>query len=114
MAIVDIRQRTGYLFLAVVVGHVVLISTQVTTKRGIPLLEAAVFGVFSEIQRGANAVTSGIRTRYQDYFALTQVRAEDRQLKEQLGQMRVELQQERGLAEQSKSLQQLLDLKTGT
>src|ERR1041384_4381235 len=73
MAVVDIRRRTGYLFLAVIVGHVILISTQVTTKRGVPMLEEAVFGVFSEVQRGANAVTSGVHTWWQDYFALQQV-----------------------------------------
>ena len=54
MAVIDIRRRTGYLFLAVVVGHVILISTQVTTKRGVPMLEDAVFGIFSEVQRVAN------------------------------------------------------------
>ena len=112
MALVDIRQRTGYLFLAVVVGHVVLISTQVTTKRGVPLIEAGVFEVFSEVQRASNAVTTGIRTRWDDYVALTKVKSENEQLKQQLGQMRVELQQQRGLAQQSQSLQQLLGLKT--
>ena len=112
MALVDIRQRTGYLFLAVVVGHVVLISTQVTTKRGVPLIEAGVFEVFSEVQRASNAVTTGIRTRWDDYVALTQVRTENERLKQQLGQMRVELQEQRGLAKQSQSLQQLLGLKT--
>ena len=70
MAVVDIRRRTGYLFLGVIVGHVILISTQVTTKRGVPMLEAAVFGIFSEVQRGANTVTGGVRTWWQDYFAL--------------------------------------------
>jgi hypothetical protein len=79
MAVVDIRRRTGYLFLAVIVGHVILISTQVTTKRGVPMLEEAVFGVFSEVQRGANAVTSGVHTWWQDYFALQQVQSENEQ-----------------------------------
>ena len=51
MATVDIRQRTAYLFLAVVVGHVILISAQVNTARGIPVLEAVVFGGFAEVQR---------------------------------------------------------------
>jgi len=112
--VLDIRRRTGYLFLAVIVGHVILISTQVTTKRGIPMLEAAVFGIFSEVQRGANTVTSGVQTRWQNYFALQQVREENEQLKQQLGDLQVRLQQERGLAEQSQSLQKLLDLKTNT
>ena len=114
MFVVDIRRRTGYLFLAVIVGHVILISTQVTTKKGVPMLEAAVFGVFSEVQRGANTVTSGVQTRWQNYFALQQVREENERLKQQLGDLQVRLQEERGLAEQSQSLQKLLDLKTNT
>ena len=114
MAIVDIRLRTGYLFLAVIVGHVILISTQVTTRKGVPMLEAAVFGIFSEVQRGANTVTTGVRTRWQNYFALQQVREDNERLTQQLGDLQVRLQQERGLAEQSQALQKLLDLKTNT
>jgi rod shape-determining protein MreC len=114
MAVVDIRRRTGYLFLAVIVGHVILISTQVTTKRGVPMLEEAVFGVFSEVQRGANAVTSGVHTWWQDYFALQQVQSENEQLKKDIGELRVRLQQERALAQQTQSLQKLLDLKGST
>jgi len=112
MAIVDIRRRTGYLFLTVVVGHVVLISTQVTTKRGVPMLQEVVFGVFSEVQRGANSVTEGVRNSWQDYFALQQVRVENQQLKQEMSQLRVRLQEERSLAQQSQTLQHLLDLKT--
>ena len=114
MAVIDIRRRTGYFFLAVIVGHVILISAQVTTKRGVPMLEAAVFGVFSEVQRAANSVTMGVRGTWQDYFALQQVRTENEQLKQQVADLRVRLQEERNLAEQSQSLQKLLDLKTST
>ena len=112
MALVDIRQRTGYLFLAVIVGHVILISTQVTTKRGVPMLEAVVFGVFSQVQRASNSVTEDVRHWWQDYFALQQVRAENTQLKQELAEVRVRLQEERGLAQQSQTLQTLLNLKT--
>jgi rod shape-determining protein MreC len=114
MAVVDIRRRTGYLFLAVIVGHVILISTQVTTKRGVPILQEAVFGIFSEVQRAANTVTSGVRTSWQNYFALQQVREENERLKQEVSALQVRLQQERSLAQQSQSLQKLLDLKTNT
>lgn len=114
MAVVDIRRRTGYLFLAVIVGHVVLISTQVTTKRGVPMLEDVVFGVFSQVQRAANALTMSVRTSWQDYFALQQVRVENEGLKRQLGEMQIRLQEERSLAQQSQMLQKLLTLKTST
>ena len=33
------RPRTGLLFLAVVVGHVILISAQVQSRSGVPVLE---------------------------------------------------------------------------
>jgi rod shape-determining protein MreC len=114
MALVDIRQRTGYLFLTLIVGHVILISTQVTTKRGVPLLDSVVFGAFSEVQRASNAMADDVRVWWQDYFALQQVRADNTQLKQELAQLRVQLQQERGVAEQSRTLQNLLNLKTST
>lgn len=112
MALVDIRQRTGYLFLTLIVGHVILISTQVTTKRGVPLFEAVVFGAFSEVQRASNSVADDVRLWWEDYFALQQVRADNTAMKQELAQLRVRLQQERGVAEQSRTLQNLLNLKT--
>src|SRR5919197_990205 len=39
MAVLDIRQRAGYLFLAVIFGHIVLISAQVNSRSGVPVLE---------------------------------------------------------------------------
>ena len=49
MVLLDFRQRTGWLFVAVLIGHIILISAQVTTRRGVPLLEEATFGVFAEL-----------------------------------------------------------------
>ena len=40
MAIADIRTRTGYLFLGVVLGHILLISAQVNSRTGVPVLDA--------------------------------------------------------------------------
>ena len=79
MALLDIRQRTGYLFIAVTVGHIILISAQVNTQRGVPVLEAVTFGLFAEVQRGASSLISGVRTSWSDYFALQQVRQENEQ-----------------------------------
>jgi rod shape-determining protein MreC len=114
MAVIDIRRRTGFLFLAVVVGHVILISTQVTTRRGVPMLQEVIFGGFSEVQRGANAVATGLRTSWQNYFALQQVQEENERLKQQISTLQIRLQQERSLAQQSQSLQKLLELKTSS
>ena len=54
------RQRTGYLFLALILGHVILISAQVTTSSGTRVLEAVTFGLFSEIQRTATTIVGGV------------------------------------------------------
>ena len=60
MTLLDIRQRTGYLFMADTIGHIILISANVQTARGIPVLQAVTFGVFAEVQRGASSVIGGV------------------------------------------------------
>ena len=113
MSTLDIRQRTGWLFMAVTVGHIILISAQVNTRRGVPMLEAATFGVFAELQRATTSVVGGVQDSWENYFALQQVRGENERLKQELAQLRVQMQQERALAQQSRSLQELLDLRSG-
>jgi rod shape-determining protein MreC len=112
--LLDIRQRTGWLFMAVVVGHILLISTQVATRRGVPVVEALTFGVFAEVQRTTTSGIGSVRDVWQNYFALQQTRQENQQLRTEVAQLRVGLQQERALAEQSRMLQKLLDMKMET
>ncbi len=114
MALLDIRQRTGYLFTAVTVAHIILISAQVNTRRGVPVLEAVTFGVFAEVQRGASLVIASVRTSWADYFALQDVRQENDRLLQELAQLKVTVQQERALAQQSRMLQELLTLRSQT
>jgi len=114
MALLDIRERTGYLFIAVIVGHIVLISAQVNTERGIPLLEAVTFGTFAEVQRGATRMIGGVRTSWDDYLALQSVRRDNEQLRREVAQLQVALQQERALAQQSRTLVDLLKLREST
>jgi rod shape-determining protein MreC len=112
MAVLDIRQRTGWLFMGVVVGHILLISAQVNTQRGVPMLEEVTFGTFAEVQRGAASALATIRDNWVNYVALQDVRAENAKLKEEMASLRIGLQQERALAEQSRTLQSLLELKS--
>jgi rod shape-determining protein MreC len=112
MAVLDIRQRTGYLFIALTVGHIVLISAQVNTARGVPMLEAVTFGVFAEVQRIASSGIGGLRASWTDYVALQQVRTENERLRAEVAQLQVRLQQERALAQRARSLEQLMELRT--
>jgi rod shape-determining protein MreC len=108
MPVTDFRQRTAILFIAVVLGHIILISAQVNSSAGVPLLEVVTFGAFAEVQRGAASITGSIRDAWSGYGNLRGVRAENEQLKRQLGELQVQFQQERARAERARQLERLL------
>jgi rod shape-determining protein MreC len=110
----DIRQRTGYLFLSVMLGHLILISAQVQSKTGVPVLESVTFGVFSRVQSGASALIDTIRGGWGNYVDLRGVRAENENLQKQLADLEIRLQQQRALASEADRLRQLLALKSST
>jgi rod shape-determining protein MreC len=114
MAVLDIRQRTGWLFLVLTIGHVLLISTQATTERGVPVLEEAAVGAFAELQRVASSAVTMARSGWADYVDLVGVRRENGQLRQEIAALRIAVQQERATAEQSRALRALLDMKTDT
>ena len=114
MALLDVRLRSGYLFLVVVVGHLLLISAQVNTHAGVPVLEALAFGAFAEVQRATAGVLDGGRDVWASYVALQHVHEENEALRRQLGEAQVEIQAQRALAGRSRSLQDLLQLQNGT
>jgi len=111
MPVLDIRQRTGYLFLAVMLGHVILISTQVNTRRGVPILQVVTFGLFAEVQRASSSIVSTLRGGWTNYVSLRDVHAENETLKAQLAEAQVELQEQRALAERSRGLLATLGLR---
>ena len=111
MTTLDVRQHTGYLFLAVILGHVILISAQVNSRSGVPVLEAVTFGLFAEVQRGSSAGVSGVRTVWNRYGTLRDVERENADLKRRLGAVQVELQERRALADRARGLEQLLGLR---
>jgi rod shape-determining protein MreC len=114
MAVLGLRLRAGYLFLAVVVGHILLISAQVNTATGVPIAEAVVFGVYSEVQRGIFAVANSVRGVWQGYVDLRDVRAENQALRRQLAAAQVQAQEQRALADRTRSLEAVLGLRDRT
>jgi rod shape-determining protein MreC len=111
VAILDVRQRSGYLFLAVMLGHVILISAQVNARSGVSVLESVTFGLFSEVQRGSSSGFSSVRNLWKRYIGLRQVEAENAGLKRELDDVKIQLQERRALADRAKGLQALLDLR---
>jgi rod shape-determining protein MreC len=113
MPALDLRPRNStYLFLAVVVAQLVLISAQVTTRTGAPILQAVAFGIVSEVQRAGSAVVRAAVGLWTGYVDLRGLRGENERLRRDLGQAQIALQQERALAQRSRNLEQLLDLRS--
>jgi len=114
MSLPDIRQRSGYLLLAVVVGHLILISTQVNSRAGVPLLQAAAFAAYSEVQGVTYAVVSGVTRAWNGYVALRRVRVENEALRQQLTSLQVQLQRQQAVVQRTEELRRLLDLRDAT
>ena len=111
MALLDIRQRSGYLFLVVTVGQILLISAQVNSKSGVPVIEQVTFGIFSEVQRGLSGGFSGVRRGWTGYVALRNLKVENETLKRDLASAQVAVQEQRALADRTRGLEKLLDLR---
>jgi rod shape-determining protein MreC len=111
MALLDTRSRSGYLFLAVAVGHIVLISAQVNARSGVPLLQAVVFGAFAEVQRATTGCVRAVRGVWDGYVGLQNVHWQNEALKRENAYLKVKLQQTRALALESQNLRQVLDLR---
>jgi rod shape-determining protein MreC len=111
MALADIRQRPGVILGATILLHVVLISAQVNTASGLPVLQVVTFGIFSEIQRGTMAVVDGVTGLWTGYVALQKVQEENTALKQELQTLQIRLQEERAEAQRTDNLRQLLELR---
>jgi rod shape-determining protein MreC len=111
MPVLDVRRNNVYLFIAVIVTQVAIISAQVSTASGAPVLEAVAFGALSELQRVGSFVVGSVTGVWTGYVDLRGLRWENQALKRELGSARIALQQERARATRTRTLEQLLDLR---
>jgi len=107
----DASSRARFLFVAVVVGHVLLISAQVGSPSGPSLLRLAFVGVVTETQRATWALVGGVRSVWDGYVGLRGVHTENQRLARENTELRVRLQQERANAGATEQLRGLLDLR---
>ena len=99
------------LLVTISVGHVLLISAQVQSKSGLPVLQALAFDGFARLQTGSAAVADTGRSFWTGYFALRGAARENESLRRQLLDTQAQLQQERAEADKARTLEDALELK---
>ena len=105
------RQRIGYLVLAVVLGHVILISAQVNVRQEGNFLQVVSFSALAGIEEIISFGTNAVGTAWSRYVSLRDAEEENAVLRESIDQLELRLQQQNALARRARSLQRLLELR---
>ena len=108
--VLEFQKRTGYLLVAALLGHVLLISAQVSSQQGVSMLESALFGTLARVQAVTSWVTQGAAGVWGNYIALRGHRARADALQQQLDRMGIELQHANAQARRTEQLELLLQL----
>jgi rod shape-determining protein MreC len=111
MARADAGRRTRSLLVAVVLGHVLLISAQVATPGGPSLLRTTVVAVVTEFQEASWLVAGAFHSVWDAYAALRGVRDENARLARENTDLRVQLQQASANAAGASDMRALLGLR---
>jgi rod shape-determining protein MreC len=106
-----VHRRLASLLLVTCLGHVLLISAQVQSQSGLPVLEAAAFGLFARIQGLVAGVADGGKSVWTQYFALRGAARDNEELRQRVLQLEWELQEQRALANQARALEAALGLR---
>ena len=103
-------RRTFVFFLALSFLHVLLISAQVQTRSGMPIIKAAAFGVFATMQHLTSGVADLGHSFWANYIALRGVAAENDQLKKRVLELEGIAQAQAAIVSQTNELEDLLRL----
>ena len=88
-----------------------LISLQVNTPSGTRVFAGVTVGLFAEVQRGVARVVGAASGLWNGYVGLRSVRAENETLRESVAQLRLQVHQERAVAQRARGLEELLGLR---
>lgn len=91
--------------------HVLLISAQVQSKSGVPVIQTVSFGAFASLQRAMASVGDTVGGVWGGYFALRGAAEENEQLKRRVLDLEAELQQQRAAASRARAMEELLALR---
>lgn len=104
-------RRILTLLTVICLGHVLLISAQVQSRSGVPVLEATAFGAFSRVQAGLTAVADAVRGLWTNYVALGGAARENEELRRRILDLEGQVQEQRALAQRARVLEDALGLR---
>jgi len=104
------RRRTFTLLIIMCLGHVMLISAQVQSKSGLPVIQDVAFGTLARMQGIAAGITDGIGSLWTKYFALRGVERDNEELRKHVLELEGELQSERAKNSRTRALEEALKL----
>lgn len=106
-----IERRTIALLVTVCLGHVLLISAQVQSRQGLPVIQVVAFDLFARVQRLTGGVADTGQGIWTHYFGLRGAARENDTLRRRILDLESELQKEKAVASETRALQQMLGLR---
>jgi len=114
MPFVSTRHQTVRLLIVLSVGHILLISAQVQTRSGLPLIEQAAFQTFAWIHRTAGAMAGALGGAWGGWVALHDVERENAELRVKMAELEGRLMGLEAIARSAQELERALQLKART
>jgi len=108
--VLEFQRRSGYLLVAALLGHLLLISAQVSTQSGVSVLESALFGSLSRLQSSSASMSQSVSGTWDHYIALRGASLRADALQRELDQSRIELQHAQAQARRTEQLELILQL----
>ena len=107
-----VDRRVLFLLVTVSLGHVLLISAQVQSRSGLPLIEAVAFDLFARIQGVTGGVADTGSNIWSHYFALRGAARENAELRQRILELQGQLQQQQAHVAQTRTLEDLLAVRS--
>jgi rod shape-determining protein MreC len=107
-------RRTLGLLLVLSLGHVLLISAQVQSKSGLPVLQSVAFGSFARVQLATASVADTFRSLWSHYLGLRGVARENDDLRRRVLLLEGQVQEQRARLLENDALREALALQRTT
>jgi len=104
------NRQVAYLLTVICLGQVLLISAQVKSRAGVPVLESVAVGGFSRVQRATAWVADGTSGVWSHYFALRGAAIENDQLKQRLVEFQGQIAAQQAAVSRTQALEAALGL----